>query len=676
MSDVKLKERDDIGLSTNISEEERELVVFKLDREEFGVSIEHVKEIVKLPEITLIPLSSDYVVGICNLRGKVLPVVDARIRFSLDRKDATKQTRLLVVDIGSETIGLIVDEVSQVLSISSNDIEPPPESISGIGKEYLEGVVKLDEGKRLVLLLNLKEAFNSKDNSTDKKRKDLVETKDTEKDNMINKSIDEEQLVSFILAEEEYAFTINKVREILRVTEITKVPNVPDYVRGLLTIRGQLLPVLDLRTMLKVDAIGGELNKTLDDIKNEHNAWADELRKSIEEKDEFTGQKDPNKCSLGIWIYNFKSPNNSLNALIGKVKTTHEKFHESADIVLKLAEKSKEEAAAYFEEKIIALKDAVINDFTQLIENLDAAVKDNQRILVIEADGITVGLIVDHVNEVVRIPKNIIDKSPSIASSDDKELRGVAKLDKGKRLIMIMDESALISGGDSKTISRMTKGGSMQNKNIDADKELDEEQFVTFSIGDEEYGIQIIKVQEINRLTEITKVPKAPYFIEGVTNLRGNVIPVIDIRKRFSMDTKAADDKTRIIVVDIEGKRTGLKVDMVNEVLRLLKSEIESSPAIVSSDIDSDFIESIGKIDDGSRMIIILNIEKILTAREKQEFKKVDISKDADSLNPKKDDLNTSLPDVAAEPEAKSKQEITGSDNSKKVKAKASKKSK
>lgn len=145
-------------------------------------------------------------------------------------------------------------------------------------------------------------------------------------------------------------------------------------------------------------------------------------------------------------------------------------------------------------------------------------------------------------------------------------------------------------------------------------------QLVSFNIGEEEFGVDILRVQEINRMVEITRVPNSPDYVEGVINLRGKVIPIIYMRKRIGMPAKPLDKDTRIIVVEIEKKVIGFIVDSVNEVLRINKSITEPPPTMVAG-IDSDFITSIAKLED--RLLILLDLEKILTKSEVDEIKKI-----------------------------------------------------
>ena len=145
-------------------------------------------------------------------------------------------------------------------------------------------------------------------------------------------------------------------------------------------------------------------------------------------------------------------------------------------------------------------------------------------------------------------------------------------------------------------------------------------QLVSFKVGSEEFGIDILKVQEINRMLHITKVPNSPDFVEGVVNLRGRIIPVIDLRKRLSIKEKSHDHKTRIVVVDIQGNIIGFIVDEVNEVLRISKEIIENPPELVSK-VNSDFITAVAKLED--RIIILLDLNHLLKKNEQEILEEI-----------------------------------------------------
>ena len=142
-------------------------------------------------------------------------------------------------------------------------------------------------------------------------------------------------------------------------------------------------------------------------------------------------------------------------------------------------------------------------------------------------------------------------------------------------------------------------------------------QLVTFSIGEEEFGVDILKVQEIIRTMEITKVPRAQDFIEGVINLHGKVIPIVDLRRRFGFSSKAHDKNTRIIVIEINNMIVGFVVDSVSEVLRIPAATVEPPPPVVAG-VESEYISGVGKLQD--RLLILLDLDKLLSCENMESF--------------------------------------------------------
>lgn len=483
----------------NTSFTERQLVTFLLGEDEFGADIMDVKEIIRVPDITRVPNAPSYVEGACNLRGNVLPIVDGRARFNLERKQKDENSRVLVIDVEGKAVGIIVDKVSEVMRVNTADIEEPPQIVKNIDSDYLNGVVKLDNGNRLIMLLDVVKALsvNSTQNHQGSGQSESLRKNGAMQNNAGTESIDEEQMVSFLLGKEEYAIGIMQVKEIIRAPQIVKVPNCEAYIEGVVSIRNNLLPIINLRTYFGMDYLD---------------------------------------------------------------------------------------------------------------------VNDHTRILVVDMGSFTAGIMVDKVSEVLRVPANIIQPPPKFSTQSGAQLKGVAKLNNGERIILMLEPSKLISSDEISGI-----GGTNGNYEEDAEKKsverqlLDEEQLVTFKIDSEEYGVKIANVQEINRMTEVTKVPGAPPYIMGIVNLRGNVIPALDLRKLFKLPEKQVSDATRIIIVDYDGKKTGIVVDSVSEVLRFEKSLVEAPPEVLSSGIDSDYVEGVGKLNDGKRMILILDIGKVLS---------------------------------------------------------------
>lgn len=483
------------------SSEEMQLVTFVLGQESFGLDIMNVQEIIRIPAITVIPQAPAYVEGITNLRGNILPVIDTRSRFGMNKSERDISSRVIVVDVRGSKVGLSVDAVSEVLRVESNRIEAAPEMVSGADASSIAGVVKVNNGKRLVMILEASRLC--KIDQADRVEKANVKTGREIESRVEEKAIEEVQLVSFLLGNEEFALEIEHVREIIRYPEIVKVPNMPEYIKGVISLRDTLMPIIDMRIKLGTS---------------------------------------------------------------------------------------------------------------------DDSVTDSTRVVVVDVDSIRIGLVVDRVYEVARIARDTIFPPPQALSGETRErLKGIVRLDKGKRIIMLLEPREIMTREELQDIGQLD---SSPNEEKDEENtlqvELDEEQMVVFKLAGEQYGVRITQVQEINRLSQITKVPRAAKFVEGVVNLRGDVIPVIDLRKRFEIESKDYTEFTRIIVSDINNKKIGIIVDEVMEVLRIPGKLVEEAPDILNGNQAQSFMNGIANL--GNRMIMMLNLENILVEKEWQKI--------------------------------------------------------
>ncbi|MEN6389360.1 MAG: chemotaxis protein CheW [Syntrophomonas sp.] len=485
------------------SSEELQLVTFNLGDESFGLDIMNVQEIIRTPQITKVPRAPRYVDGVTNLRGHILPVIDTRTKFGMPKIDVDAATRVIVVDVNGKILGLNVDAVSEVLRVEGQYIEPAPDSLSQNedGGKSVTGVVKVNQGQKLVMLLELANLCNIESDAVQGQNthasRSGLEIKDTS-------SVEEVQIVSFLLGEEEFGLEIDKVKEIIRYPEIVKVPNVPEHIKGIISLRDRLMPIVDLRTRLEA------------------------------------GAED---------------------------------------------------------------------------------VTDSTRVVVVDLNETLMGLTVDRVFEVMRIPVNVIFPPPEVLGSDEgARITGIARMEEGKRIIMLMDLKDIISSDVLQQIRPGDSPGSEEHiENGLLNEDLDEEQMVVFRLADEQFAVSVNQVQEINRLSQITKVPRAPKYVEGVVNLRGDVIPVIDLRKRFELATREYNQFNRIIVSDFDKKKVGIIVDEVLEVLRVPKKNVEPAPGIVQESNIQNYLEGLANLSE--RMILMLNLENILQAGEWERIK-------------------------------------------------------
>jgi purine-binding chemotaxis protein CheW len=150
-------------------------------------------------------------------------------------------------------------------------------------------------------------------------------------------------------------------------------------------------------------------------------------------------------------------------------------------------------------------------------------------------------------------------------------------------------------------------------------------QFVNFRLRDEEFGVDIGSVREITKVADITHIPEAPSFVYGVTNLRGQVITVIDLARQFGLSPRQELPETaRIVVTEIRGQTVGMLVDEVPEVLKITSENIEPAPELIQTGVRKDYIKGVGKLD--NRLIILLDLEKLLASHEVEEMTKASMS--------------------------------------------------
>ena len=545
--------------------DEGQLVTFRMGGEELALPLGLIQEIVRPPAITQVPGAPGYIMGIANLRGSILPVMDLRLRLSVEKREQDEDTRVVVLDCAGRSTGIIVDSVSEVMHTEGAIIEEPPAVIAGVDGQYLRGVVKADEGKRLVMILStdmlIPELLKSQGDTT----QDVTRTTSGRRETVVE---EEELLVTFHLGEEEFALDIMQVQEIIRVVGITNVPKAPAYIRGVMTLRNRLLPIIDLRRRFAMPT-----------LEEETEALA-AARAAAES---------------------------------GEASETTDALLETADEVAGAENCQQDETLGSARAMIDAAQDT---------ENPEEEELDARRIVVVSIGGMVCGLQVDSVSEVLRMPTSQMEPPPTMLESHAAvKLNGVGKLDNGERLLMFLDASSLLSDEEQKELSVVAKGAHADGQD-DASREevFDESQMVCFLVGEEEFGLDIMQVREIIRIDDITEVPQAPSFVEGIVNLRGQILPVIDMRARFGLPRVERSEQNRIMVVTIQDRTTGIIVDSVSEVIRIQNRQLEEPPSVLSSNIDERFLVNIAKLNDGKRIIMALNVDAFLSTDERAEF--------------------------------------------------------
>ncbi|WP_428505217.1 chemotaxis protein CheW [Roseateles sp.] len=243
-----------------------------------------------------------------------------------------------------------------------------------------------------------------------------------------------------------------------------------------------------------------------------------------------------------------------------------------------------------------------------------------------------VGLITDTVKEVIHVPRRQNEPMPGILARDVQmqEFASICRLDEGRRLVSVISTQALLgldavqeaaalqlSPGTFPTDSADAETATMHSSPTEASslEQQEDLQVVIFRLGAEEFGVPIMSVQEIVRVPELlTRVPKTPSYVEGVINLRGTVLPVIDQRSRLGMATLERNDRQRIMVFMVDGMRTGFIVDSVAEVLRINRHSVSPAPAL--SVEQGRLITQVAKLDDNKRLVMLIDQRQLLDAGE------------------------------------------------------------
>jgi purine-binding chemotaxis protein CheW len=715
------------------------LVTFLLKDEEFGFDIMAVQEIIRLPKMAKLPHTPEYVEGISNLRGVVLPIFDIRARFGMKREERTDRSRVLVIDIDGKRTGLVVDGVRQVARVERSEFEPPPAAIRGDTTDYIDGVVKLDNGERIIIALDARRvcaqpAPRPAERPAEKARERPAETTsshageagaaapprkagqpalpgppefsaqaaaseatqpgraaeavhaqpapmqpDLETDTR-KKGSRVRQLVSFQVGREEFAFPMEDVREILRVQTPKEVPGAPDHLLGVLTVRGKILPIIDLRRLLRQSSFAADQASAARLAAAQYRTFMERAMERADAGHGHSGVRAGTTAGPGgelqvllsagetlrQWLTGFNSSSQALTEVLARARSLNEHVIKQA---AGAAEDSRQGHAQEhggvqggISSSLLTSTQGILSLLDTFAEQLETNIREDQRIIVVDSHGFQLGLVVDHMNEVLSVPEEAIEAPPSLAHEEGIGLSGVAKLEDGNRLILLLATANLLdreqlgeglltdeeaaeaapgeavgrspsAGGDPDphtpdshnpgphnpgphTPDSHTPGPQGLEMRSEEDQEL---QLVTFLLGDEEYGIPIAKIQEIDRLSNITRTPKAPRFVEGVTNLRGEVIPVLSTRSLFALENRISDDRTRVIIVDLGAAKTGLVVDSVKEVLSISSRNIAPPPASISNGAEGQFISGIGKVENGKRMIVLLDVGKVLTGGEQAE---------------------------------------------------------
>jgi len=249
---------------------------------------------------------------------------------------------------------------------------------------------------------------------------------------------------------------------------------------------------------------------------------------------------------------------------------------------------------------------------------------ERPRVLVVSFGDKSVGLVADRTKEILRIAPSLVDPVPAMLTRGEgtAELQSICRLDGGRRLVSVLSPDRLF-GRDTLPAAVTEAMDAKRTDMADGGRSTkDEQQFIVFRLGGGEYAIPIGAIDEVTRRPdELTRVPKAPAFVEGVMNLRGAVIPVIDQRRRFDLPEAEPNGRQRIIVITFDGLRAGFLVDGVSELIKIPAAAIGPAPELSEEQVR--LISRVANLGDQNRMILIVDAPQLLDRRELGLLKKI-----------------------------------------------------
>ncbi|UVF17589.1 chemotaxis protein CheW [Microvirga terrae] len=239
------------------------------------------------------------------------------------------------------------------------------------------------------------------------------------------------------------------------------------------------------------------------------------------------------------------------------------------------------------------------------------------RVVVARVGDALVGLVADGIKEVLRLPSGDMDPVPAILTrgAAEAKIQRICRLDGGRRLVSVLSTDNLFRDQALAELVAPQMETNPEMSSPDASPNCDE-QFIVFQLGDEEYGLPIAAVEEVVRAPDtLSRLPRAPTFIEGVMNLRGRVVPVIDQRRRFEIEGAGEGRRERIVVVTIDDLQAGFIVDAVSEVLRIPQDQLRPTPELAAG--EGQTVHRIANIETEGRMILLLDPHELLDRAEK-----------------------------------------------------------
>jgi purine-binding chemotaxis protein CheW len=548
--------RDDADTGT------ADFVTFVVEGETYAFPMERVEEIIRMPETVRVPLGPPSLEGLANLRGRILPIVSLRACCGLPEAPHDEATRVIVVD-GGATLGFVVDRVASVTSVEVNRVEPVDQIRSVIDSDLLSGVIKPgrradEKDAELTKILDVPRLvasqFESLAEHATRSRAQLSDTGRGLHGVAVGEADDDGDDATLELV----SFAVDGQEYALPLDRVQEIVQAPERVTTVPNAEARVLGVMDLRgRLMPVVSLRQVFGLAPAPLEPQNRIVVVQLP-ALGGRDAGNGSGD-------------QSGNGSGNGSGGT----------AGDVTI-------------------------------------------------------VGVVMDTVREVLRVPYELVADLPEFMARAGRaqEVESVCRLEDGKRLVSVLSVEQMFARDDLESTLRTVAGGVdhhagtsdhseegvMARELLDRagptdDETGDDELLVVFRLAAEEYSVDVDAVQEIIRVPEtLIRVPKALDFVEGLVNLRGAVLPVVDLRTRLGLARTERDERQRIVVLIVNGMRTGFIVDSVTEVLRVTRSLLEPAPEL--SEEQARLVKQVANLASSQRMLMLLETDQLLATEQ------------------------------------------------------------
>lgn len=465
-------------------------VTFKVGEELFGVDIIAVKEVISPRKITSIPRTPDYLLGIINLRGEVISIIDLRVRFGVKNTQITRQSRIVVIVANGIRMGLLVDKINSIMALLESEVASATSIASSEKQKFISGSYQLPDASILLLLLQ-DQLVDEKDFKIDQAAKQEQETINLAL--QVQKEwVKEIHLVGFSINNERYTMESRLVEEIIFLPEMTIVPEMEEFVEGIFYYRNTVIPAIRLCDQLNLAGL------------------------------------------------------------------------------------------------------EITEDTPVIIANIF---------------NMKIGLIVDEITDVLTIKEDDILPPPiHINKTQAEQLKGVIKLQHDKRnyIVMMLKLEKLFSFEEQGLLKELdSKHERVEEKKIEIKEEM---AIFEFMLKGDRYAIELSQTNEIISMRECVPVPKAPPYIKGVINLRGDVISVVDLPRLVDHHNYKQSQSTKLLIVKTGLETVGLIIEKVLGIQKVEKENFKK-PSDILQQKGNIFIKSIGKDKKSDEIIILIDLE-------------------------------------------------------------------